>query len=218
MPEMLGSIGSFFGGSSGKGLLDVLGLGSAGMGLFGNIATERARSQQLDMIKNAERTLGNPQALARQVSAATQPLNEGLVQSVGNTVSGSLAEQGLAQAPGIQATTLAQALAPFEQQNQNTALQLVMERLGLPIQYANAYLQGLPKSSNMSPLLALLMRQNNPSGGSVSGFPDTSGIPSDTGSILSQFENFSAPSSFGTFTDSPIDLSGFFGGGEAVAA
>src|ERR1700687_2418714 len=109
MPEMLGSIGSFFGGSSGKGLLDVLGLGSAGMGLFGNIETERARSQQLDMIKNAERTLVNPQALA-----------------------------------------------PFEQQNQNTALQLVMERLGLPIQYANAYLQGLPKSSNMSPLLALL--------------------------------------------------------------
>ncbi len=217
MPEMLGSIGTFFGGSSGKGLLDVLGLGSAGLGLFGNIETERARSQQLDMIKNAEKTLGDPNKLAREVAAATQPLNSGLVQSVGNVVSGSEAERGLSQAPGIQATELAQALAPFEQQNQNTALQLVMERLGLPIQYANAYLQGLPKGSNISPLLALLMRQNNPSGSSFSGFPDTSSIPSDTGSLLSSFGSFAPPSS-GTFTDSPIDLSGFFGGGEAVAA
>lgn len=64
-----------------------------------------------------------PQQEAQQVAAMTQPLNDQLVQGVSNPVQAYLAERGLAQAPGVQAQTLAQALAPFEQQNIQTAQQ-----------------------------------------------------------------------------------------------
>lgn len=195
MPEMLGNLGQFFGGSGspGTGLLDLLGLGTAGAGTIGNIMNQKARSDQLGKISKAEKTLGNPTQLAEQVSAATQPLNEGLVQSVGNTVSGSLAERGLSQAPGIQGTELAQALAPFQQANQQTALQLVLERLGLPIQYAQAYLGGLPGNANISPILAMLMKQGMGKPPSFTGAPDTSGIPSNTPNLLEGFINNPAP-------------------------
>jgi hypothetical protein len=210
MGDMLGSIGDFFGGSGGgggsdspgSGLLDLFGLGTSVAGLIGNIATEKARSAQLNQLSSLEKNLPTSTALATQVANATQPLNEGLVQSVGNTVSGSLAEQGLSQAPGIQGAVLAQSLAPFEQQNQNTALQLVMERLGLPLQYIQTYLGGLPNSSNLSPLLAMLMRGQN--AGQFGQF--------------GQFQNQSnsqpwlsypptPTSDFGGITDSPIDFS-----------
>src|ERR1700741_2348097 len=75
-----------------------------------------------------------------EVRAATQPLSLGLVQDVTSQVSGTLAERGLSQAPGIQATELATALAPYQQQNQQTALQLVLTRLGLPLEYAKTIL------------------------------------------------------------------------------
>jgi hypothetical protein len=67
-----------------------------------------------------------------------------------------LAEQGLSQAPGIQAAATTQAVAPFAQQNQQRALEIVMQRLGLPIQYAQAYLSSLPGGVNLAPLMALL--------------------------------------------------------------
>lgn len=172
MPEMMGTLASVF--TKAAPLLEG---GMAGAGLIGNILNEKARSDELGYLKNQQKQLQDPTALAKQVVAATQPLSQGLIQGVENTVSGSLAEQGLSQAPGIQAATLSQALAPFYQQNQNTALQLVMRRLGLPMEYAQTYLAGLPQNSNLSPLLALLMRNNNPSStsGGVPGIiPDLS--------------------------------------------
>ncbi len=150
-------------------VLKALTLGTTGMGVVGNILNQKARSDELGYLKNQQKILSDPTAMAKQVAAATQPLNTGLVQGVENQVQGTLAEQGLAQAPGIQAAVLSQALAPYYQQNQNTALQLVMERLGLPLQYASTYLSGLPQNSNLAPLMALLQR-NNPS--------STSSLPS----------------------------------------
>jgi hypothetical protein len=154
--DMLGNlgqiVGNFFQGGGGK----LLESGLTGAGLIGNLLTQKQRSDELSYLQNQQKQLQDPTALAKQVAAATQPLNTGLVQGVENQVQGSLAEQGLSQAPGIQAAVLSQALAPFEQQNQQTALQLVLQRLGLPLSYASTYLQGLPQPANLSPLLALL--------------------------------------------------------------
>jgi hypothetical protein len=164
MSELLGSIGSFFGSSGGKGIMDIAGLAGTGLGLAGNISAEQQAQQQRNYLTQQEQANASltPAQLASKVSAATAPLNAGLVQSVENNVSGNLAEQGLSEAPGIQASVLAQALAPYQQQNQNTALQLVMQQLGLPIQYGQAILGNQPQQANLSPLLAMLMRQNNP--------------------------------------------------------
>jgi len=157
MPDALQSLGQFFSGPGGTGLKDIATIGAAGSGLFGNIASERARSQELNTLK-AQQAFAeqSPSALAAQVAGAEQPLNKALTEQVGNQVSGTLAEQGLSQAPGIQATALAQALAPFQQQNQAAALQLLMQRLGLPPEYAKTMLAGNPGNVDLSKLLSLL--------------------------------------------------------------
>jgi hypothetical protein len=162
--DAFSNIGKFFGSDAGQGLLKAGEVGATGAGLIGNILNERQRSGELDYLKKQQAALADPTKLAQEVAAATQPLNRGLVQSVGNTVSADLAEKGLAEAPGIQATVLSQSLAPFEQANQNTALQLVMQRLGLPISYAQTLLAGLPPNVNLAPLLALLNKGGTPSG------------------------------------------------------
>jgi hypothetical protein len=164
MPDALQSIGQFFSSPGGKGLESLASIGATGAGLAGNLATEHARNQELNYLKQQQAQLQDPTKLASEVAAATQPLNRSLVQSVGNQVSGTLAEQGLAEAPGIQATVLSQALAPYEQQNQQTALQLVLQRLGLPLSYAQTLLQGLPPNVNLAPLMALLNRPGVPTG------------------------------------------------------
>ena len=144
-------------------------LGLTGAGLIGNLMNQKARSNELNYLKQQQAGLQDPTKLATEVAGATQPLNRALVESVGNTVNAQLAEQGLSQAPGIAATNLSQALAPFQQQNQATALQLVLARLGLPLSYGQAILGGLPQNSNLAPLLALL--QQKPGTGTWDGTP-----------------------------------------------
>jgi len=200
MPEILGAFSSVLSSGGANPLMSLLSLGSSGAGIIGNIGTDIQRQQQINKLN----ALDNPATLSKEVAEATQPLNSGLVQSVTNQVSGNLAEQGLSQAPGIQATELAQALAPFQQQNQNTAMQLVLQQLGIPL----SIIQSLPQNSNLSPLFALLMRQNNPGGG---GSGITPPIPSDyTGGGSSDYT--SSPS---VITDSPIDFGFGFDGANA---
>jgi len=201
MSDALGSIGSFFGGSgsAGSGLLDLAGIGTAGSGIIGNILNERMRSQQLNQLQQQE----NPTKLAQEVVAATQPLNSGLVQSVTNQVSGNLASQGLSEAPGIQASVESQALAPFEQQNQQTALQLVLQRLGIP----ESIIASLPQNTNIAPILALLMRMNNQGGGGVGG--------AGADNLLNLVWGGNSGGG-GTYTDTPLDF-GFDDGGGVTA-
>jgi hypothetical protein len=156
--DALQKLGQFFSSTAGQGVTKLGELGATGAGLFGNISAERQKAQEMDYLKKQQNAIGDPTKLAAEVAAATQPINRGLVQSVGNQVSGTLAEEGLSQAPGIQASVLSQSLAPFEQQNQATALQLVMKRLGLPIEYADALLRNNPGQTNLTPLLALLQK------------------------------------------------------------
>lgn len=157
--DALTQLGTLFSSGTGKGIATAAELGTAGAGAVGNILNNKERSDDLSQLKKQEAALTNPATINSMVKSETQPLNQALVQSVGNQVSGTLAEQGLSQAPGIQGTVLAQALAPAELQNQQNALQLVMKQLGLPVEYAQTLLAGLPPNTNLAPLLALLQQQ-----------------------------------------------------------
>jgi hypothetical protein len=152
MSDFLGQIGNFFGSSAGKGLGEIAGLGATGTGLVGNLLADRQRAAAASA---AQRNMNlTPQQLAAQVASATQPLNAGLVQAVTGATNANLAEQGLSQAPGLIATATSQALAPYEQANQQTAMQLVLQRLGLPAELART----IPPNANLAPLLAMLFK------------------------------------------------------------
>jgi len=168
--DALSSLGNFFSSGAGKGLESLATLGATGAGLAGNLSAEHQRQQELNYAKQQQALLANPTALASEVAGATQPLNKALVESVGNNVTGTLAEEGLSQAPGIQATALSQALAPYEQQNQQTALQIVMQRLGLPLNYAQTILAGNPGQTNLAPLMALFKNMGTPASSSGMGY------------------------------------------------
>jgi hypothetical protein len=125
---------------------NMLKLGIAGAGEGGNILQQIKQNEYRDFVMNL---LNNPQQLANMAAKITAPLNNNLVQSVDNTVQGNMASRGLAQAPGIFAASESQALAPYEQANQNTALQTIMQALGVP---AGTFGQ----QQNLSPLFASL--------------------------------------------------------------
>lgn len=175
MSDFLSSLGNFFGSSAGKGLGEIAGLGATGTGLVGNLLADQQRAAAA---KQAQANMNlSPQALAAQVSSATQPLDRSLVQAVTGNVNANLAEQGLSQAPGLIATATSQALAPFQQQNQQTAMQLVLQRLGLPAEFART----IPANANLAPLLALLMKGGLPgAGGGTFPGPGGAGVPPGT--------------------------------------
>ena len=171
-----------------QGIIPLLGLGTAGAGITGNIMNAITRGQQTSKLQSAEKNLANlsPEALSGMVSKATAPLNQNLVSSVGNLVQADVAGRGLAESPGVFAATESQALAPYQQQNQNTALQLVLQKLGLPIEYANAVINSVGPNADVGKILQSLMQmQKTPAGG---GIPDTSSIPSPTPGILAQIQ------------------------------
>src|SRR5229473_394004 len=103
--------------------------GLFGAGEVGNVIEERKRAQYQSLLMDL---INHPEKLTAMVLKAQRPLDNSLVQSINNRVQGDLAERGLSQAPGIFAASEAQALAPFQQQNQQTALQQVLASLGLP--------------------------------------------------------------------------------------
>lgn len=202
MSEALSSLGGSLGGGGGNGStpswMKLLLGGLTGAGELSNILASRQRSQAVSRLLGQEKAAEalTPQQLSSRVSAATQPLSAGLTQSVGNVVQAEMGERGLSQAPGIFSAGLAQALAPYYQQNQSTALQEVMKQLGLPIEYAQALGTQLPGSTNLSPLLGLLMKSLSKPSPSPSS--STGGTPP-----------FIDPSSGGL---SGADLSSIFGG------
>jgi|ERR1700722_2328083 len=161
MAQTLGSVGSFFSSPTGKGVEDLAGLGATGAGLVGNLAADRQRAAAAKQAEaNAKLT---PAQIGAQVTQATQPLNANLVQAVTGATNANMAEQGLSQAPGLQASAIAQGLAPFEQQNQQTALQAVLARLGLPAEFART----IPQNANLAPLLAMLFKNFSSGGGTT---------------------------------------------------
>ena len=164
MPDIMSSVSGLFSSIAPA----FQGLSAAG-GLTGNIMNAITRGQQIGKLQGWENL--SPSALASKVAGATQPLNAGLVQSVQNATQADMASRGLSQAPGVFAAEEAQNLAPFEQQNQQTALQLILRQLGIP----EDILASTNTSSNIMPnILSLLLRNNSGGGGTNQVPPDLS--------------------------------------------
>lgn len=193
----------------------LLGIGTAGAGIAGNIMNSITRGQQTSKLQSAEKQLANltPQQYGSMVAGATQPLNQNLLNLVGNQVQADVASRGLAESPGTFAATESQALAPFQQQNQNTALQLILTKLGLPIEYANAVINSVGPNANVGGILQALMQLPG-AGGTRGAFPGTSasaGTTSPVPDILQSLMNVNASTpSFPGLT--PTDTTGSFGG------
>lgn len=146
MPDLLTSLGSFFSGAGGKAIQ----AGSTGVGAIGNVLNMIQSGQQYSKLKAFENM--TPQQLSARVAAGTQPLNAGLTQAVTNSVQGADAERGLATSPGIFNADLAQSLSPYIQQNQNSALQILMAQMGLPAQAKSVLNPVTPLANSFSQL------------------------------------------------------------------
>ena len=125
--------------------------GLFGAGELSNLLQSHKQSQYQDYIMNL---MKNPSQVSAMLNQATQPLSNALVQSVNNRVQGDMASRGLAQAPGIFAGAEAQALAPFQLQQQQNAQQQVMQMLGMPASATNINQPG----QNMSSALQMFLR------------------------------------------------------------
>jgi hypothetical protein len=181
MSQALGALGNVFGGEGGgvpSWMKMVLG-GLTGAGEIGNIMADRQRGKLMSQEQKWARL--TPQQLAGRIRAATAPLEQGLVQGVGNTVQAQMGERGLAQAPGIFSAEMAQALAPYHQRNQEMALQAILRQMGLPIEMAGL----LPGQTDLAPLLKLLLgtfpgKKSDPGLGPIISSLATGGGPQTT--------------------------------------
>jgi len=149
MDGLASAFSSFF---SNPNDLKLAQLGIAGAGETGNILQQAKANSYRDFIMGL---LNNPQRLATMTNKLAAPLSGALTQSVENQVQGNVASRGLSQAPGIFAASESQALAPFVQNNQNTALQAIMQALGVP---AGTF----GSQTNLSPLFSGLFNTKLP--------------------------------------------------------
>lgn len=182
MPDIIGSIGKLF---SAGNLGTTLAAGSAGAGEIGNLVSGIGEAKQQSALESQQKKIESlsPADLTRMVTSAEAPINQGLVQSINNSVQGDLASRGLSQAPGIFASEEAQALAPVEQQNYSVALQQVMQQLGLPLQYAAQIQKMFPGATNVTPAMTLLLQQLAKRSGAGGGAPGTLPITPNASTI-----------------------------------
>lgn len=173
-----------------QSILPLLQLVTSGVGLGGNILNS---VQQGKVASQAEKNANlTPQQLSTEVNQATQPLSAGLVQAINNQVQGDMAQRGLAEAPGIFATGEAQALAPAELQEQQTALNLILAKLGLPNQTLEALRSGGGGYANLIPLLTQMLKGTGTGTPNVTGgVPPTN--PAGTNAGASLIQSWNAP-------------------------
>jgi hypothetical protein len=166
-PAGASGLGAWSGGMDWGNLAKTLGVAGLGDQFVNNWMAQRAQNQYINSILGFQK---NPQVMANQITSLTQPLNQNLVASVSNQVQGQLANQGLAESPAIQASVLAQALAPYQQQNQQLATQEWYNLHNLPIQF--------PQQANMTGLWRFLLGGNQQPGQVPGGIPMN--IPGDS--------------------------------------
>lgn len=191
MSETLKTIGNFIGSPAGKGVLATAGLGS-------NIYSDIQQAQENSTYKNAQSYLANlmqnPTAFNTAAQQYIQPLNQGLVTGITNQTNAQLAERGLGGSSAITQQTLAQALAPYIQQNQQAGQNTLLSLLG---QTGALRPSGANPMTNITQLLASLR------GG-------TTGAPAAGGTGLA-FTNPAAIVPTGSTPSvpwAPLDLSG----------
>jgi hypothetical protein len=166
MPDAIASLGTFFGGPGGIG--NILKTFLGGSGIIGNFISQQQQQQALNQELKYQK---NPSLAAAKISQLTQPLSSGLIQDVGNETQGYLAERGLAESPQQSQAILGQALAPYVQQNQNTATQEFFNLL-------NPAGAKFAPQTNLASIFSMF--QKNPYGGYPGATPGT--FPGSTGS------------------------------------
>jgi hypothetical protein len=151
------------------------GLGAAkpfltGFGIVDQILQAR---QQQDLLNRAMSYQKDPKKLAQLVQQYTQPLNQGLVAGVGNAVQGQMAERGLAQSPAIWSEVAAQSLAPYQQQNQQRALEMALQVMGIPLSALPYLNRG--GTGGLAQLIASLPGGGGQPSGTAAGVPVSGG-------------------------------------------
>jgi hypothetical protein len=119
-------------------LKPIVGLAGVASNVAQGIRNWGLQSQAINQANQLQALASNPTAMAARIRAAQQPLSQGLVSDVTNQVQGQMAERGLALSPSIMNQVMGQALGPYQMQEQQLAMQSVMD----PYQMAIAALQG----------------------------------------------------------------------------
>lgn len=180
--SILGSLGSLGKGAAGNPIGSLLGV----MGLINQFSLANKEKAALDRAVYYSK---HPEAINALVKQYERPLSAGLTKGTENIVNASLAEQGLSQAPGIQSQVLTQALAPYQQNEQQMAIAMAMKALGLPLDAINA-ISGMKDPNSLALLLKNILPQPStptPGSGAIpnvdpSGDPwGTSNPQADTG-------------------------------------
>lgn len=145
MPEVFSQIGSFLGSTTGKG---VVGGGAAGAGLLQNFLANRQAEKKQKFVQDL---VTNPAKFSAYVSSLQKPLSKGLTTEIGRQTDAYGGERGLGSSPAIMKDVYAQALAPYEQNEQQMALHQALEGLGI---YENSPTK---KPVDMTSLLKMFM-------------------------------------------------------------
>lgn len=93
--------------------------------LLGAVATALQAYQRYNLSQN----LQDPSYVANQIKKLTIPLSANLKNSVGSGVQAQMQEAGLGEAPGLFRQALAQALAPYQLQQQQSAEQEYLQSI-----------------------------------------------------------------------------------------
>lgn len=122
--EALQNVGNFLGSTAGKG---ILGLGTAGAGLVQNLMAARQANQKQKFVQDL---ITNPAKFNALVAQTEQPLSKGLTTDVARQAQAFGAERGLGSSGPVMQDVFAQALAPYQQQEQQMAINSLLSRLG----------------------------------------------------------------------------------------
>jgi hypothetical protein len=110
-------------------------IASLGVGAFGNIWGAKQESDIQGTLLDLLQKYANltPEQAAAAIQQFMQPMSQGLQNTILNKVQASMGERGLAGAPGLIAEATAQALSPYELEQQKLASQNYFNMLGLPM-------------------------------------------------------------------------------------
>lgn len=107
--------------------------------------------------KQAATTSMNPALMNQRINQFTRPLSQNLIHSVTRAVAPSIAERGLATAPGMSEQITAEALAPYELQEQQQGENLAQSTFEPAFQFAGgAGAQMAGQQEDLAHLIGLL--------------------------------------------------------------
>lgn len=191
MSELLSTAGSFFSNYA-KPLSALATTAGAGANVYSGIQNAQNTNSYNNTQKYIQSLVQDPTKMQKAAASYTQPLTAGLTDTVTNQVQAQLAERGLGGSPAALQSNLAQALAPYIQQNQQTGLNALMNSLSLGSGSKPATLPNV----DLSKLLAQLKMGGSSSDPSASmaqtGFADMQSLPELTLDTSVPLEDYAA--------------------------